>query len=550
VLLLVLIFVLAAFGLLLVALVTGTAAWAWISVVVSVAAAGVLVYDWAQRRAAVRSGNDRPAMPRPPMMPMLRPHEEPPTTAIPVQGHNTEPATEVFPALRPAYPASPSGAGPVGPAVGAMPSGSSGRPPGAEPDAGNLAESPSHSVTSAGSSTPKESERSISAPTGDTGEAKSPPELGKPIAASASGWESFAAASAVERESDSKRPTAPAADVPPVAPKGDAGGPATGQGSSSGSDEYSKWQPRETREPGAGKATPSAVGQGGFGQSGSERAKTADAERQSPAPAASVAPSGSAGSDGPTGPKPPAGTSSAGTSSAPAKQSGAPAERQPATPASGPSVAGKSTGPAVGPSEAKPDGAKERPADTAAGAPAAPSEPTRPAARDSERTTAISTAALAGAAAGFSAAAAKSSGPAEQGAKTPPPVPEPDGDRTTALPVLSGGQRPARAPEQSKPGSGHTPDATQAISPVQQGGADPAEEKPDAAALATVSTLTDEVLVIDEHPRFHLAGCRVLAGNDTIPLPAKEAVEYGFSPCSVCSPVRVLAGRNRAASSS
>ena len=94
-------------------------------------------------------------------------------------------------------------------------------------------------------------------------------------------------------------------------------------------------------------------------------------------------------------------------------------------------------------------------------------------------------------------------------------------------------------------------EATQAITPVRGGPPpEPGEEKSDAAALATVSTLGDEVLVIDERPRFHLSGCRVLAGNDTIPLPAKEALEYGFSPCSVCSPVRVLASRNRAASSS
>jgi hypothetical protein len=94
-------------------------------------------------------------------------------------------------------------------------------------------------------------------------------------------------------------------------------------------------------------------------------------------------------------------------------------------------------------------------------------------------------------------------------------------------------------------------DVTQAITPVKGGPpVEPGEESPDSAALATVSKLSDEVLVVDEHPRFHLAGCQTIAGNDTIPLPVKEAIEYGFSPCATCSPVRVLAGRNRAASSS
>jgi hypothetical protein len=107
----------------------------------------------------------------------------------------------------------------------------------------------------------------------------------------------------------------------------------------------------------------------------------------------------------------------------------------------------------------------------------------------------------------------------------------------------------AGQPQQSQSKPEQPPaDATQAIGTMN--GADPAEERPSAAELATVSTLEDEVLVVDEHPRFHLTGCRTLAGSETIPLSAKEAVEFGFTPCASCSPVRVLAGRNRAASKS
>ncbi|MDT7608564.1 MAG: hypothetical protein QOG96_3067, partial [Pseudonocardiales bacterium] len=91
----------------------------------------------------------------------------------------------------------------------------------------------------------------------------------------------------------------------------------------------------------------------------------------------------------------------------------------------------------------------------------------------------------------------------------------------------------------------------QAVPPVQGGPPpEPDEERTSPAAEAIVATLSEEVAVIDEQPRFHLLSCRLLAGNDTIPLPAKEAVEYGFTPCAVCSPVRTLAARNRAASSS
>ena len=55
-LLLVLILVLVAFGLLVVALLTGNVLSAWLSVAVSVAAAVVLVIDWLQRRSAVKAG--------------------------------------------------------------------------------------------------------------------------------------------------------------------------------------------------------------------------------------------------------------------------------------------------------------------------------------------------------------------------------------------------------------------------------------------------------------------------------------------------------------
>jgi hypothetical protein len=61
-----------------------------------------------------------------------------------------------------------------------------------------------------------------------------------------------------------------------------------------------------------------------------------------------------------------------------------------------------------------------------------------------------------------------------------------------------------------------------------------------------VAELSDEVLVVDELPRYHLAGCRSLAGSPVIPLPAREAVELGFTPCAWCTPDRTLSSRHRA----
>ena len=89
-LLLVLILVLIAFGLLVVALLSGSVLWAWVSVGVSVAAAAVLLVDWLQRRSAVRAGAEAgdAAAPRRPVA--ARPDRDP----------VVEPATEIIPAIR------------------------------------------------------------------------------------------------------------------------------------------------------------------------------------------------------------------------------------------------------------------------------------------------------------------------------------------------------------------------------------------------------------------------------------------------------------------
>ncbi|SMO71088.1 hypothetical protein SAMN06273567_103222 [Geodermatophilus aquaeductus] len=76
--------------------------------------------------------------------------------------------------------------------------------------------------------------------------------------------------------------------------------------------------------------------------------------------------------------------------------------------------------------------------------------------------------------------------------------------------------------------------------------ADPPEEDVEVTDLLKVMDLTDEVLVVDEHPRYHLADCPWLAGRETIPLPVKEARTDGFTPCGRCGPDRFLADAERA----
>ena len=75
---------------------------------------------------------------------------------------------------------------------------------------------------------------------------------------------------------------------------------------------------------------------------------------------------------------------------------------------------------------------------------------------------------------------------------------------------------------------------------------DPPIEDVEVTDLLLIVDLEDEVLVVDEHPRYHLEGCRFLVGRTAIPLPLDEARTDGFTPCALCTPDRHLADRERA----
>jgi len=82
---------------------------------------------------------------------------------------------------------------------------------------------------------------------------------------------------------------------------------------------------------------------------------------------------------------------------------------------------------------------------------------------------------------------------------------------------------------------------------ARTGYAEPGEEDTDAADLLLVYELTDEVLVVDEHPRYHLTRCRWPEHARAERLPVGEARELGFTPCERCRPDTTLARRHRAA---
>jgi hypothetical protein len=87
--------------------------------------------------------------------------------------------------------------------------------------------------------------------------------------------------------------------------------------------------------------------------------------------------------------------------------------------------------------------------------------------------------------------------------------------------------RPARAAH-----AGHSAQ-TSAIS-AQTSAHTAASPAPEPAPLS--SAAADEVWVIDGRPRYHLADCAIIQGQDAEPIPFEQATEDGFMACSLCEP--------------
>ena len=114
---------------------------------------------------------------------------------------------------------------------------------------------------------------------------------------------------------------------------------------------------------------------------------------------------------------------------------------------------------------------------------------------------------------------------------------------TPSAPVTGDGSRAEARPSALRPGGTATASGG---SPWPVGAGEPGEEDGEVTDLLLVVDLADEVLVVDEHPRYHLAGCSWLAGRETVPLPVREARGDGFTPCAVCAPDAHLATVERA----
>jgi hypothetical protein len=105
---------------------------------------------------------------------------------------------------------------------------------------------------------------------------------------------------------------------------------------------------------------------------------------------------------------------------------------------------------------------------------------------------------------------------------------------------------PPPEPDDEPSTGAHAAVARSAVSPDVGADGEPAEEDVEVTDLLLVVDLRDDVLVVDEHPRYHRAGCPHVAGRTAVPLPMVEARADGFTPCAACRPVRHAAGTERA----
>ncbi len=120
---------------------------------------------------------------------------------------------------------------------------------------------------------------------------------------------------------------------------------------------------------------------------------------------------------------------------------------------------------------------------------------------------------------------------------------EEDAEQTALIPATGELGDPADVPEPEleKPAAEAEPQSeAKAVRDTPPGVEETAPED-----LEVVKELEDEVVVVDEYPRYHLVDCGWLSGRDTIPIGVGEARQLGFTPCARCGPDAVLAAAHR-----
>lgn len=120
----------------------------------------------------------------------------------------------------------------------------------------------------------------------------------------------------------------------------------------------------------------------------------------------------------------------------------------------------------------------------------------------------------------------------------PADTPAPDVVEEPAAEVSESSEAPAAA-------AAATAASTASVAEKQPDEAEPGEESTSDADIAVLADLEDEVVVVDEHPRYHARGCTWVGTRDTIPIGIGEARQLGFTPCARCAPDASLVAAHR-----
>jgi hypothetical protein len=124
---------------------------------------------------------------------------------------------------------------------------------------------------------------------------------------------------------------------------------------------------------------------------------------------------------------------------------------------------------------------------------------------------------------------------------------EPSGVPSGTPPVQRTAPETGGTPARWTPAGGQTAEPAGEAAPLGLADEPGVEDIPISDALR-VAQFSDEVLVVDGRPRYHLTGCPRLTDRTTVPLPVSAARRAGFTPCAVCRPDATLLARSRSAS--
>ncbi|WP_410570136.1 hypothetical protein [Amycolatopsis sp. cmx-4-61] len=129
------------------------------------------------------------------------------------------------------------------------------------------------------------------------------------------------------------------------------------------------------------------------------------------------------------------------------------------------------------------------------------------------------------------------------------PAPEPaEEEQTTLIPAAGELGDPADTPEpqpEPVPEPEPEPEPDASAEAETNPDAEPGVEETPDADVAVLTDLEDEVVVVDERPRYHLRTCPWLGTRDTIPIGVGEARQLGFTPCATCTPDATLVAPHR-----